>query len=101
MPRYLHQLSAILFYVLAGSFFLCYLLWRNSIGGTFPLWWMETADIPLLICGMLYGGLSVYLSLGGEATRSRALIALIAVPLVLFFLIALILNFWTPQPFAS
>jgi hypothetical protein len=91
--RFLHTLSASLFYLLGSSFFLAYILYHNSIAGTWPLMWLETADLPLLICALLYGGLSVYLSFGGPDRPSKIAAALLAAPLVVTFLIFAILNF--------
>ena len=95
MLRYLHTLSAVLFYLLAGSFFLAYVLLRNALGGFWPLFWLQTADLPLLLSGLLYGGSSVYLSLQPEKNLSKSVALTIGIPLAVIFLLSLVLNFWT------
>ena len=97
MPRYLNTLSTILFYTLGSSFFLAYILMRNEIADPWPLWWLEIADMPLLLIALLYGGLSLYLSLQPEIGGSKAFGTIVALPLSLLFLLFLFLNFWTPN----
>lgn len=93
VSRYLHSLSAALFYVVAGSFFLAYVLLRNGIGGAIPGVWLEIGDLPLLALGLLYGGVSVYRSLTGEHP-SPPLAAGLTLSLFVIFLIAAVANFW-------
>lgn len=94
MVRYLHQLSAILFYVLGLSFFLGYVLTRNGIAPDATTTWLQMADMPLLLIAILYGGLSVYKSLHDEAKGTSTILAVaIGLPLMLIFLAFLSLNF--------
>ncbi len=93
MLRYLHTLSAILFYILGSSFFVAYILLVRDIGGGWPLVWLETADLPLLLSGLLYGGSSVVRSLQGEAPVSALLVIAIGLPLLLLFSAAAVLTF--------
>ena len=93
MARYLHSLSAVLFYLLGLSFFGAYLLWRNEIEGALSLNWLTVADLPLLITGLLYGGTSVYLSIDQDH-HSRGLAWWIGLPLLILFIVAAVFNFW-------
>ena len=92
MLRYFHTLSAVLFYCLGLSFFVAWVLLRNALGDTLPLLWLHTADLPLLLSGMLFGGLSMYRSLAHERTMSLPLILGITIPLLLLFGTALFLT---------
>ncbi len=93
MLRYLHTLSAILFYVLGASFFVAYLLHVNDILATASLRWLETGDLPLLCVGLMYGGLSVYKSLTSDKKESLGLGLYIGLPLLVIFLVFLFLKF--------
>ncbi len=97
MLRYLHQLSAFFFYALGLSFFVAYILLRNAI---WPVWsavWLQSADLPFALCAVLYGGLSLYLSLHRPDRPSRTLGWLIALPLAALFLFLVVMNFY-PHP---
>lgn len=95
MLRYLSNLSAVLFYLIGSTFFLCYILVRNDLGGAWPQVWMQIGDLPLLLTGLLYGSLSVYQSIrGSEKNISRTLAMTIGLPAAIIFLLFLVLNFW-------
>jgi hypothetical protein len=93
MLRHLHQTSAVLFYLIGSALFVSYILLRNGIGGEWPLLMLMKADLPMLAAAMLYGGLSVYLSIDPETKGSHALGWIVAVPLALAFVFFAILNF--------
>ncbi|OGJ56275.1 hypothetical protein A3D88_01280 [Candidatus Peribacteria bacterium RIFCSPHIGHO2_02_FULL_52_16] len=94
MLRFLHTLSGILFYVLGATFFLAYLTFRNDIVPMWSAWWMQVADLPFGLVALLYGGLSLYLSVHGTNGKSKVLPWIIGVPLVLLFAGLLVFNFW-------
>lgn len=94
MISYLHRLTAVLFYLLAGSFFGAYLLFYNGIGGTSGKWWLTVADLPLALVAILYGGTSLYLSVKPKNGDSGSLLMTIFVPLALVFAALLSMNFW-------
>lgn len=94
MSRYLHTLSAVIFYILGSSVFLAYVMARNSIGAEAPAMWLRIADLPLLATGMLYGGLSVYLNLKADDSASHILAIIIGLPLAALFVVFAVLNFW-------
>lgn len=95
MLRYLTNLSACLFYLIGGSFFLCYLLVRNEIGGAMPVTWLRIGDLPLLLAGLIYGGLCVYQSIrSSDAPLSKTLGMTIGLPAAIIFFLFVILNFW-------
>jgi hypothetical protein len=93
MTRYLHTLSAILFYILGGSFFLAYILKINAIAVAPSLLWLQKGILPLLCISLLYGGTSIYLSVTNELKPSRTLAITIAIPLIIVFIIFMILKF--------
>lgn len=94
MSQSLHRLSAILFYLLAGSFFVSYLLLRNAVGLPWSEWWLKVADLPLALVAALYGGTSLYRSVKRSEGASRPLLILIGLPLLAFFTFLVALNFW-------
>lgn len=94
MLRFLHALAALLFFLLAGSFFAAYALLRNAVLTPWAERWLAAADLPLLLSGLLYGGLSVYVSLTSDRQASRILLLAIGLPLLVFFGAVLFFNFW-------
>ncbi len=98
MTRYLHSLSATLFYLLGAIFFVAYILTINSIASAPSLLLMRSAELPFFAVSLLYGGTSVYLSLTNERAPSRGLAITLIIPLTILFLAAVVLKFW-PTPF--
>ncbi|ALM10282.1 MAG TPA: hypothetical protein DEB30_00170 [Candidatus Peribacter riflensis] len=94
MSSLLHRLSAILFYLLAGSFFISYLLLRNEIGLPWSEWWLKVADLPLALVAVVYGGTSLYRSVKHREGVSWLLLVLLGLPLLAFFTFLVALNFW-------
>jgi hypothetical protein len=94
VTRVLHQVSAFLFYVLGTSFFVAYILVRNGIGGIWPAWWLQAADLPLIASAVVYGGLSLFLSLQTPRRSGKTIGLMIAIPLMVFFIFVLVMNFW-------
>ena len=94
MIRTLQSISGFFFYALGFTFFFSFLFWRNAIAGGWPLWWLQIADLPLLISGLLYGGSSLYLSLKRSKKGSPVLATLIIFVALLVLFGALTLNFW-------
>jgi hypothetical protein len=92
MLRYLHTLSAICFYALGSSFFISYVLFANNIASSAMQTWLQIGTLPLTLCGLLYGGISVYRSIKDESSSTILLIG-IALPLAIFFIFLLLLNF--------
>ena len=94
MSHFLQRFTGILFYLLGGSFFLGYLLLRNSIGGPWPAWWMQVADLPLALMGVLYAGTSFYRTVHKGDKASWGKIVTITIPLLVIFAALFMLNFW-------
>ncbi len=94
--RTLHQVSAVAFYLLGIGFFTAAVLLKNEAGGNWPAWWMQVADLPLALSAIVYAGFSLYQSMKPGDGHSRRLAWGIAIPLVTFFMMILVLNFW-PQ----
>jgi len=90
----LHRLSAILFSVLGLTFALAYVLFRNEIAGSWPLWWLQVADLPLLLTGLTYGSISIERSLWSPSSPSTVLPFIIFIPTGLLFLLFATMNFW-------
>ncbi len=89
----MQKLTGTLFYILGGSFFLAYLLMYQAIA---PLgqWWLNVADLPLILVGLLYGGCSLYLSVKPRGSESKSLFVTIGIPLAAIFSTLLLMNFW-------
>lgn len=94
MTEHLHRLSAVLFYALGSSFFGAYLLFTNGLYAPWPEWWLSVGDLPLLLCGMLFGGSSLYRSVKHPKDVSVVLALVIVIPLAALFTFLLILNYW-------
>lgn len=90
----LHRLSAILFSLLGLTFALAYVLFRNEIAGAWPLWWIQVADLPLLLTGLTYGSMSIERSLQHPSAPSSLLQYVVFFPAGLLFLFFATLNFW-------
>ena len=98
MSHFLQRFTGLLFYLLAGSYFVGYLLLRNSIAGVWPGWWMQVADLPLALAGILYGGTSFYRTVHHGEKASWTKLILIAIPLIAVLAALIALNFWTVLP---
>ncbi len=94
MSRYLHTLSAVLFYLLGSSAFLAYVLWHNGVAVERTEAWLAVVDLPLLFIGALYGGLSVERSLRDGNRPSLLVGILVALPLLAVCVLFAALNFW-------
>lgn len=94
MLTHFHRLSALLFYLLGTSFFVAYLLHFNKLGDTWPYWWMQVGDLPLVLCTIMYGGLSLYRSVTPDEETSVGTAVFICVPLVAVFGLLVVMNFW-------
>ena len=94
MLKDLQRISAVLFYLLGTSFFVGYLLYANLIGGVWPAWWMQVADLPLILSAILYGGLSLFLSITKSEAKSITAAIVVGIPLATLFIFLLLLNFW-------
>ncbi|MFH1443880.1 MAG: hypothetical protein ABIG34_00630 [Candidatus Peregrinibacteria bacterium] len=94
MSAFLHRIAAVFFYLLAGSFFVSYLLLRNNLLLPWSQWWLNIADIPLALVAVLYGGSSLYRSIKRSEGTSWPLLILIGIPLLALFTFLVALNFW-------
>ncbi len=94
MLRTFRATAAVAFYVLGASFFVAAVLFRNGVGGNWPAWWMQVADLPLALSAVLYAGISLYQSVRPAEGKARMLAVAVAAPLTAFFLLLLALNFW-------
>ncbi len=94
MLRFLHQLSGVFFYLLGLSFFAAWVMIRNLFYVQESAVWMQLADLPLAFCAIVYGGLSLYLSLQDSEHHSKTLAWMITIPLMMFFGLILVMNFW-------
>lgn len=102
MTRYLHSLTAFLFYALGLSGFGAFVLLRNSIADPWPGWWLEVVKLPIVITGLLYGGTSIYRSLTLDGAHpSRTLGVVIVLPVLALIALSIAINFSDlfPLPF--
>ena len=67
---------------------------KNSLWPMESAMFLQTMDLPLIFSALTYGGLSVYLSLTNPSEPQKALPWLVAIPLVLLFAAACVMNFW-------
>jgi len=99
VSKFLHKLSAFLFFLLGISLFIAFLLWRNEIYANYSMWWLQRADLPFALAAILYGGTSLYRSLNPKEKRSPILAIVIVIPLIALFIFLVMLNFWGVLPF--
>ncbi len=90
----MHRLSAVLFYLLGGSMFLAYLLQTRGVWPNASEQWMLAAMLPLLVCSLLYGMLSLYLSVRSSSGKSTLLATILAILSILVFTVFAVLTFW-------
>ncbi|MFH0770877.1 MAG: hypothetical protein V1926_05910 [Candidatus Peregrinibacteria bacterium] len=94
----LRGFSAFLFYILAGSFFIAYLLLRNGIQPVAAAWWLQRGDLPLIGSAFLFGGISFYHSFRPSGEFSLPLFLTTLLPLLLLLALFIVLNFWDVLP---
>lgn len=94
MLRYFHTVSAVLFYILGSSVFAAYVLRANGVWAEGSLQWMLSVMLPLLVCGLMYGGLSLYTSVQSTSGRSTGLATVLALVSILVFSAFAVLTFW-------
>ena len=92
---YLQKLSGLSFYLLSSSFFVAWILMHNKIHIHSSAVWIQIADLPLAFSAIVYGGLSLYLSLFRSEDQSHALFWMIGIPLTFFFGVIVLMNFWS------
>lgn len=93
MLRFLHSLSAWLFYPIAGSFFLAYLMLRHGEWTDATLWWLKVMDLPLFLSGVLYGTTSIALSVTDPNHPSKGLLWGTFLPAAILLIVVILLNF--------
>ena len=94
VTQYAKAVSGFFFYLLGISFFATYLLAFNAMGGLWPRWWMDVADLPLALTACVYGGISLYLSVLQPDKHSKITAVIIGIPLLAVLLLFIALNFW-------
>jgi len=94
MVPFLRTLSGILFFALGSTFFIAYLLVLNGVYPVMAAWWLQVADLPLVIVSLVYGGSSLYMSVKKPGVSTKALPWIIILPLTLLFLTLAVFNFW-------
>lgn len=100
MLRSLQTLSATCFYLLGLGAFLSYLLMKNEIGNAWTTVLLQSIDLPLLLAGLTYGGISLYRSLATDEEPSKALMLTLGIPLLAVFLFFFALNFFVTNTVA-
>ncbi len=61
--------------------------------GLWPAWWMQVAELPLLLTGMMFGGLSLYISIRGPGAFSTVMAGIMTVVMMAFFGVMVGVNF--------
>lgn len=90
----LHRLSAFLFYVLGSLGFLSFIFLRNGVYGAAPAFLLDAIKMPFLTVALLYGGLSIALSLRSEdGSIHRGVSVAVFLPMFLLFFLSLYFNF--------
>jgi hypothetical protein len=93
----LRRASAFLFYVLGILTVTLILLSQKGIVGSRLTELLNVLDLPLLFCGMLFGGSSLYESFA-KGRRSIPFMIVIFLPLAALFAFFLYCNFALPFP---
>lgn len=65
---------------------------RNGFAEGAMLGWLRAADMPLLLTGLVYGGMSVHDGIRGESSSMMQMLGIL-LPLVIIFLLLIGLNF--------
>jgi len=94
MTEHVKSTAGFFFYLLGISFFSAYLLAFNKVGGVWPRWWMDIADLPLALTACVYGGISLYLSILQPDKHSKIAAGVIGIALLAVLLFFIALNFW-------
>lgn len=94
MLRFLHQLSAVLFTLLGTALFIVEILWRQEIWMPWTQVLLTTIPLPLLAIGLLYGGLSITLSVTEHRTRTAIVGVLIGIICLVLFAAFAMLRLW-------
>jgi len=76
--------------------FIGFVLIRLQVGDKWPAWWLQVADVPFIAVALLFGGVSFYESIWGNASGSRARMPALGVGILLgvFFIALVAFNFW-------
>ena len=94
MVTTLRRTAGLAFFVLGASFFVAYVLLRNGLWVRETSIWMQSADLPLGFCALVYAGMSVFAGLRHPRKSSHTLAIILAIPLALAFGAILLMNFW-------
>lgn len=98
MINAVHRLSGLFFYGLGISFFAVYLLLANDLLTEWAVWWLQVADLPLILCTLLFGGTGFIRSLRRPGARAPLLSSFVFIVLTGVFLFLVTLNFWDVLP---
>ncbi|MFH1012258.1 MAG: hypothetical protein V1760_00735 [Candidatus Peregrinibacteria bacterium] len=93
----IHEVSAIFFFILAFSYVIAALAFRNDLMVPWATLFMRILDIPFALVALLYGGSTLYLQLNeGEENATPWSIIIIATCILLFGLVVFV-NFAFPS----
>ena len=93
MLRTLHSVAAVAFFLLAGSFFVAALCLQNAVEPLLAAWWMQVADLPLLVSALVYGGSALYFGLKKPGSSPGVLGWILLLLLAAVFIFFAVLNF--------
>ncbi len=90
----LRTIAGTLFFIVGGTYLGAYLLWQTGTAEPFGAWWLAIMDLPFIAMGLLYGALSLHLSVRNPEKPSHIQAWIIGFFAAALFLLAATLNYW-------
>lgn len=94
MLRFLHHLSAILFTLLGLALFGIEVAWNQGLWMPWSQVLLTTIPSPLLAIGLLYGGLSIVLSVREGHGRNAVIGPIVGLVCIALFAVFAVLRLW-------
>ncbi|PIZ74325.1 hypothetical protein COY07_00870 [Candidatus Peregrinibacteria bacterium CG_4_10_14_0_2_um_filter_43_11] len=93
----IHSVSAIYFFILAFTYVIAALAFRNDIMANSAITLMRMLDTPFALIALLYGGSTLYLELNGEGENTHPWSILIVAGCIVLFGLVVFMNFAFPS----
>jgi uncharacterized membrane protein YhaH (DUF805 family) len=93
----IHQISAWYFFLLAFTYVITVLMFRNNIATDLTILIMRLLDIPFALVALLYGGSTLYLQLNENEEVATPWAIFIVAVCILFFSLVVFINFAFPS----
>lgn len=94
MLHFLHKLSAVLFTLLGTALFVMEVLWRQNVLMPWSQVALTTIPTPLLAVGLLYGGLSIVVSVRERQSRAAVVGVIVGLLCLVLFVAFSLLRLW-------